>query len=75
MQTETAKALIEALANNLVIAIDNRNKLTALEALLQEREPELFERYSKILEKVRQNPPTSVSIEGFARLQEKLAQG
>ena len=73
MQTETAKALIAALANNLGIALDNRNKITAFEALLQRQDQELFQKYSKILDEVRQSPPTSISLEGFSRLQEMLA--
>jgi hypothetical protein len=74
MQVETAKALVEALANCLNIAIDNRNKIAALELAIQKYEPNLFQAYVKILEEVRQNPPTSISLAGFANLQEKLVQ-
>ena len=74
MQAETAKALVEALANNLGIAIDNRNKITALELALQKYEPDLFQSYVKSLDEVRQNPPTSISLLGFSNLQAKLVQ-
>jgi hypothetical protein len=75
MTNEAAKALIETLANTLSIAIDNRNKLTALERTLEVNQPDLHEKYLANLKTVLRNPPTSMSIEGFARLQEKLIQG
>jgi hypothetical protein len=75
MDLETAKRLIETLTNNSGIAVDNRNKITAFEALLQEQKPELFQRYLKILENVRQNPQTAVSVEGFSTLQKMLVRG
>lgn len=72
MQTETAKALIEAIANGLAIAIDNRNKLIAFEKLLEDHRPDLFQEYQDLLSKVRRNPPTEISVLGFERLQQLL---
>jgi hypothetical protein len=74
MQTETARMLTKSVADATAIAIDNRNKLVALEAALQKYEPNLFQSYLKTLEEVRGNPPTSLSAEGFANLQSKLVQ-
>ncbi len=75
MQTEAAKALIESIVNVLSIAIDNRNKIAALELALQKYEPNMFQAYLKNLEEIRKNPPTSISAAGFASLQEKLVRG
>jgi hypothetical protein len=74
MQTETASMLIHAIADATGIAIDNRNKLVALEDALREHTPDLFQTYVKKLEQVRRNPPTSLSFGGFANLQSKLVQ-
>lgn len=74
MQAEAAKGLIEAVANSMAMAIDCKNKLRALETALAKRDNALFEDYLKALDAVRRNPETVISLEGFARLQEKLAQ-
>jgi hypothetical protein len=65
MQNETARMLTDAIANATDIAIDNRNKITAFEALLQKHNPNLFQEYSTALGKVRSNPPTSLVPEVF----------
>lgn len=72
MQIETARMLTEAIATATSIAIDNRNKLAALEIAIKKYEPNLFQAYLKALEEVRRTPPTSLSPEGFANLQSKL---
>ena len=72
MQVETAKSLIEAIGNSLAIAIDNRNKLTAFENLLAKHRRDLFQEYEQELAAVRRNPPTEISVAGFARIQEML---
>jgi hypothetical protein len=72
MESETAKALVGSIADALSIAIDNRNKLRAIELLLSKHRSDLFQEYEEILAEVRRNPPTSISLEGFGRLQEKL---
>jgi hypothetical protein len=74
MQSETAKILTDAVMNATDIAIDNRNKLTALELLLQERDPNLFQDYLDALQKVRNNPPTSLVPAVFSKIQSMLAQ-
>jgi hypothetical protein len=74
MQLEIAQMLTDAIANATAIAIDNRNKLAALEIALQKYEPNLFQGYLKDLEEVRRRPPTLLSPEGFANLQAKLVQ-
>ena len=75
MDVDTAKALTEALVNALGIKVDSRNKITAFELLLRERDTDLFERYTTILDEVRRNPPTSINIAALEKLQEKLIQG
>jgi len=75
MDLETAKRLIETLGSIAGIALDNRNKLTALEQAIKKYEPNLFQSYVKNLDEVRQNPQTVVSLEGFSKLQEMLSQG
>jgi hypothetical protein len=74
MKTETARMLVETIANSLNIAIDNRNRLTALEKIFHDQDPVLFQKYMNLLDAVRQNPPTVISPAGFATLQSKLAQ-
>jgi predicted nucleic-acid-binding protein len=74
MQLETAKALIDTIANTMGMAIDCQNKLRALETALAKRDKALFEDYLKALDAVRRNPQTVLLLEGFARLQEKLVQ-
>ena len=75
MNLEAAKRLIETLGSIAEIALDNRNKLTALEQALQKYEPNLFQAYVKNLDEVRRNPQTVISLEGFSKLQEMLVQG
>jgi hypothetical protein len=72
MQTKTAEMLTEAIRTATSIAVDNRNKLTAFEVLLHKHDLNLFQEYSKILENVQANPPTSVLPESFANLLSKL---
>jgi hypothetical protein len=74
MQSETAKMLVESIANNLGIAIDNRNKIRAFEIVLEKHSPALFQEYLETLEEVREHPPTSISLGGFSNLQSKLVQ-
>jgi hypothetical protein len=70
----TAQMLTDALANATSIAVENHNRLTVLETLLQKQDPNLFQEYSAILDKVRKAPPISLSLAGFASLQSKLTQ-
>jgi len=58
MKLTTAQMLTNALANATSIAVENHNKLTVLEILLQKRDPNLFQEYSAALDKVRKAPPT-----------------
>ncbi len=51
MQPKTAEVLVTAIADATAIAIDNRNKITALEFLLAKTDPTLFEEYTTNLEK------------------------
>lgn len=74
MKVETAKMLMDTIANALNLAIENQNKPLALEKTLKDRNPELFREYAKNLENVRKNPPTSLNVLGFANLQSKLVQ-
>lgn len=74
MQLDTAKMLLETIANALNIAVDSQNKLLAFEKTLKDRDLALFQEYEKNLEIVRQNPPTVILPLGFANLQSKLVQ-
>ena len=74
MQVDTARMLLDSIATALNLASDNQCKLVALEKLLKDQNPELFEAYTKNLETLRRNPPTSISLAGFANLQTKLVQ-
>jgi hypothetical protein len=74
MQLDAARLLVDILANNLSLAIDNQNKITALEKALKARNPTLFHEYSQTLEEVRQNPPKVALPLEFATLQSKLIQ-
>lgn len=74
MKLATAQMLTDALANATSIAVENHNKLTVLETLLQKRDPNLFQEYSSILDKLRKAPPIALSLTGFASLQSKLSQ-
>jgi uncharacterized Zn finger protein len=73
MQEKIANLLVDAIESATNIAIDNRNKLTAFERLLQKRNSSLFQEYLEILKKVRNNLPTSVLPESFQGLRSKLA--
>ncbi len=72
MDKDAAEMLVGAVETATNIAIDSRNKLTAFEALLQKRDPNLFQEYSKILENVRANPPTYILPISFATLLSKF---
>jgi|HubBroStandDraft_6_1064221.scaffolds.fasta_scaffold339709_1 hypothetical protein len=74
MKLATAQMLTNALANATSIAVENRNKLTVLEMLLQKRDPNLYQEYSAALDKVRKAPPIALSLVGFEHLQTKLVQ-
>jgi hypothetical protein len=74
MQVDTARMLVQAIANSLEIAIDSRNRLTAFENLLKKHRPDLFQEYQDELNDVRRSPPTQISVEGFGRLQALLLQ-
>jgi hypothetical protein len=74
MQAEVAKRLILAISSGLEIAIDNRNKLIALEKLLENHRAELFREYEVLLADVRRKPPTEISLQGLVKLQELLVQ-
>jgi hypothetical protein len=74
MKLTTARILTDLLANATSIAVENHNKLTVLETLLQQRDPNLFQEYSAVLDKVRKAPPIALSLVGFEHLQSKLVQ-
>jgi hypothetical protein len=74
MKLTTAQMLTNALANATSIAVENHNKLTVLETLLQKHDPNLFQEYSAMLDKVRKAPPISLSLAGFESLQSKLSE-
>ena len=74
MQLDAARLLVDILASNLSIAIDNPNKIAALEKALKKKDPVLFHEYSQTLEEVRQNPRTVALPIEFATLQSKLIQ-
>jgi hypothetical protein len=74
MQSETAKQLVQTITHALEIAIDNRNKITTFERLLQANNPKLFEDYKIQLEKERAHPSTVIFSQGLEALHTKLAQ-
>jgi hypothetical protein len=74
MKAETAKILIEAIENATSIAIDNRNRLTAFESLLQKQNASLFQDYEDVLYAVREHPPTLLVPEVFSKLLLMLVQ-
>ena len=74
MDLEAAQMLVSAIAEATTIAIDNRNKLAALEVALQKYEPNLFQTYAKNLDELRLRPHMSLSYERLANLQAKLVQ-
>lgn len=74
MQADTARMLLGSISTALTLAADNECKLVALEKLLKDQNPALFEAYSKNLEILRRNPPTEILPIGFANLQSKLVQ-
>ena len=53
MQVDTARMLLDSIATALNLASDNQCKLVALEKLLKDQNPELFEAYTKNLETLR----------------------
>jgi hypothetical protein len=75
MDVETARTLTDAVATATRIALDCRNKLSALEELLQRYDANLFETYLKFLDNIRYNPPTSLADAGLENLQSKLVSG
>ncbi|HEX3377351.1 MAG TPA: hypothetical protein VHS29_10855 [Candidatus Acidoferrales bacterium] len=74
MELESAQMLVAAIAEVTTIAIDNRNRLDALEVALQKYEPNLFQTYSKTLDELRLRPTLPISQEVLATLQAKLVQ-
>jgi hypothetical protein len=74
VELEAAQMLVSAIAEATTIAIDNRNKLAALEVALQEFEPNLFQVYSKTLDELRLRPPTHIFHQRLANLQARLVQ-
>jgi hypothetical protein len=74
MQLQAAQMLVSAIAEATTIAIDNRNKLAALEATLQKYEPNLFQTYSRTLDELRLRPPLPLPHEVLANLQARLVQ-
>ena len=75
MTLETANALIAILANNLNVAIENQNKLLALEKALEGSEQALYLSYSTHFERLRANSPTPLPLQELADLRAKLVQG
>jgi hypothetical protein len=74
MKSETATQLVSTISHALGIAVDNRNKITAFERLLEQKDSALFDEYKNILEKVRDNPPTVIFSQGLEGLHTKLIQ-
>jgi len=78
VQAETAKALVQAIADATGIAAENRSRITALENLIAKHrydfEGDLFQEYENELALLKRNPPIQLSVLGFGRLQELLAQ-
>jgi hypothetical protein len=74
MTLETAQSLMSTIADSLQRAIDAQNKLSALEKALGKYEPNLYQTYLKNLKEIRENPPVSIALEGFATLQARLVQ-
>jgi hypothetical protein len=74
MNSDAAKVLVETITHALSIAIDSRNKITALERLIQKKNPTLFDEYTELLEKVRDRPPTQIFASGLEALHTKLIQ-
>jgi hypothetical protein len=74
MRAETAQSLILAIGNAAKLAIDTRNKITALERVLEKEQPALYSAYQKELEKVRKDPVLTISLEGLSSLQGALVQ-
>jgi hypothetical protein len=74
MESETAKLLVNTLTNALGIAVDNRNKITAFEKLLESKDSDLFEKYKARLDEERKFPSTVIFPQGLAVLLSKLAQ-
>jgi hypothetical protein len=74
MQLEAAQTLVSAIAEVMTIAIDNRNKLAAIEVALHKHEPNLFQTYSDALDELRLRSTTSLSHERLANLQARLVE-
>jgi hypothetical protein len=72
MNIKTAQLLTEAVEKATNLAIENQNKIVALEKTLQEHDSNLFQAYSKILDEIRRNPPTSLFPPGFLKLELEL---
>ena len=67
MKSETAKVLVETISHALGIAVDNRNKITALESLIHDKNPALFQEYTECLERVRKHPQPKFSFQVLKR--------
>lgn len=72
MTNETARLLLQTIADASQLTFDANLKLMALETALKEYEPNLFARYQKEVERLRQNPPIAVNPQGYAILQQRL---
>jgi hypothetical protein len=74
MQHDTARMLLQVIADIQTLTFDAQHKLLALENTLKEYEPNLYARYQKELEGVRNQPPFAVNPVGFSALLESLVQ-
>lgn len=74
MQAETARILIQTLAESMNAAFAAHSKLTALEKVLRKHNLALYEEYQEVLAETMQNPPFVANPVAFANLQSKLAQ-
>jgi len=74
MTTETARALIEALAINLDITAKHQNKLIALEKTLSVHQRALYLSYQTNLEGENRDSSPLLSQEALAALQAALVQ-
>jgi hypothetical protein len=72
MTNETARMLLQTIADTSALTFDAQLKLTALEIALKEYEPNLLARYQKEVERLRQRPPYEVNLAGYGALQERL---
>lgn len=74
MQKDTARTLLQTIADTTSYNFDVQHKLIALEKVLEEYEPEIFNAYNKELQAIRKQPPFSVNPDLFSSLQKRLAE-